>query len=81
MIDRDSDSYKLGVAQAEIRRLRAEISPTPAAAWAIVKKWLESYEVEEATFSRYRDDVILDGVMTAGERRALSAFLAARDHQ
>lgn len=43
-----------------------------ADAWGVIKKWLADYADEEATFSRYRDDVMLDGIMTAGERRKLS---------
>lgn len=45
-------------------------------AWAVVKKWLTAYAEEEATFSRYRDHVVLDGVMTAVEMRKLNTALA-----
>lgn len=46
-------------------------------AWRILKKWAAEYAWEEATFSRYRDDTLLDGVMTASDRRKLSALLAS----
>lgn len=55
---------------------RAEASADPADAWEIVQAWLAQYEDEEKTFSRYRDDVILDGVMSAGLRRALTSLLS-----
>jgi hypothetical protein len=45
-------------------------------AWQVVSQWLADYAEEEETFSRYRDDVVIDGVMTAGQRRKLSAALA-----
>lgn len=44
-------------------------------AWRILKKWLADYADEEAHFSRYADYVILDGIMTAKERRSLTAAL------
>lgn len=47
-------------------------------AWGVVKKWLAYYAEEEATFSRYRDDVMLDGIMTAAEMRKLNTALAFR---
>jgi glutathionylspermidine synthase len=43
-------------------------------AWEIILKWMDDYTEEEATFSRYRDDVILDGIMTAAQMRALAAL-------
>jgi hypothetical protein len=45
-------------------------------AWPVIKEWLARYAEEEATFSRYRDDVLLDGIMTAAEMRRLNAALA-----
>jgi hypothetical protein len=45
-------------------------------AWQVVKKWLTDCAEEEAAFSRYRDNVMLDGVMTAGEMRKLNTALA-----
>ena len=43
-------------------------------ALAVVLKWSDDYEEEERTFSRYRDDAILDGMMTAAQRRAFAAI-------
>lgn len=58
----------------------ADVSDTPiasiAAAWATVKEWLAGYAAEERDFARYRDDVVLDGVMTAAEMRRISGALA-----
>lgn len=48
---------------------------TIADAWPVFKAWLDGYEEEERAFSRYQDNVILDGVMTARQRRAISAAL------
>jgi hypothetical protein len=50
-------------------------TPDMVTAWPIVEKWLKAYAEEEELFSKYRDDVILDGIMSAGQRRALSAAL------
>lgn len=61
--------------------LDGSLSRSAAEAWRTIKEWLASYQWEEETFSRYRDDVILDGVMTAGERRALHAALAKSQSQ
>lgn len=44
-------------------------------AWRIVKQWLSDYAAEEQAFSRYRDDVVLDGTMTACLMRRLNAAL------
>lgn len=59
--------------------IAAALSEKPAHvsdAWAIVKRWLAVYAEEEAAFSRYQDDVMLDGVMTAAEMRKLNTALA-----
>jgi hypothetical protein len=40
--------------------------PTPAVAWKIVWEWLRDKNQQEV-----RDDVVLDGVMTASEMRAV----------
>lgn len=42
------------------------------AAWPALKAWLASFVWEEQAFSRYRDDVLLDGIMTAGQARQLA---------
>jgi hypothetical protein len=45
-------------------------------AWRIVKRWLDGFAEEEAAFSKYRDDALIEGVMSAGAMRALNARLA-----
>ena len=47
-------------------------------AMPVLKTWLASFAWEEATFSRYRDDALLDGVMTAGQMRQLVEIFQIR---
>lgn len=51
----------------------SKAEPTsPYQAWEIIKLWVAHYIWEQETFSRYRDDVSLDGIMTAADMRALA---------
>lgn len=56
----------------KVRRTIVGEPQSVSVAWEIVLKWLDDYTEEEATFSRYQDDVILDGIMTAAQRRAMA---------
>ena len=74
------DGIREGIARSIAMKIEAANPPEtkeqiPASeAWAIILKWLDSYTEEESTFSRYRDDVLLDGIMTASQRRTLAAL-------
>lgn len=70
--DDNADDVAHKIMVAALSESRLHISD----AWAIVKQWLCDYAAEELAFSRYKDDVMLDGVMTAGLMRKLNAALA-----
>jgi hypothetical protein len=74
----DDLAFEISLLQIRTADCVAKQPPTLAEAWAIVRSWLDGVKSEEESFSRYRDDVILDGVMTAGECRDLRAALAGR---
>ena len=76
------DGIRDGIARSIAMKVEAAAQYPPetkeqiptSEAWAIILKWMDDYTEEEATFSRYRDDVLLDGIMTAAQRRALAAL-------
>lgn len=47
-------------------------------AWPSMKTWLASFIWEEQAFSRYRDDALLDGIMTAGQARQLAEIFQVK---
>ncbi len=47
------------------------------AAVALLREWSEGVEFEERAFSVYADDVLLEGIVSAAERRELHPILMA----
>lgn len=67
--DLDHDQAMISLAEAWNKR-----TPThqPTEALMTIQKWLASYVWEAGAFGKYRDHVILDGVMTAEQAYALA---------
>jgi hypothetical protein len=72
---RDWDDNAEDVADKIIAVALSEKPTQVSDAWQIVRQWLAEQAKEDAEFSKYRDDVVLDGVMTAGEVRSIRASL------
>lgn len=53
--------------------------PSPALAaeaWRVINQWLVGFAEEEASFSRYADNALIDGVLPAGTVREMARLLA-----
>lgn len=72
---RDTQDVRDELRHKLVDALCASEDPEVGQSLEVVRKWLDAYEFEEKAFSRYADDVILDNIMTAAERRAMSAAL------
>lgn len=64
------------VANKIVAVAQAQMPAHVGEAWRVINQWLVGFAEEEASFSRYADNALIDGVLPAGTVREMARLLA-----